>query len=138
MKCDRENEEHVYDDLSDVCSSNEQTSGRLREVLDFFIFVFNLSFFFVLRQRARADGVLRHLKYKTHMLLVRKVFCLYSLGFCYLQKEARLSFLLCCLSFKMLLPFTDMQLYFIPFRALNVTLIRLGFKPTRISLGSPG
>lgn len=47
LKSDRENEEHVYADLIDVCSSNDQISGRLWNILDFCIFVFNLSIFFL-------------------------------------------------------------------------------------------
>ena len=35
FKCDRENEEHVYDDLLAVFSSNEQISGSLQEILFF-------------------------------------------------------------------------------------------------------
>ena len=33
FKSDRENEEHVYDDLLAVCSTNEQISGSLQEKL---------------------------------------------------------------------------------------------------------
>ena len=33
FKSNRENEEHVYDDLLAVCSSNEQISGSLQEIL---------------------------------------------------------------------------------------------------------
>lgn len=76
LKCDRENEEHVYADLLDVCSSNDQSSGRLWNILDFFIFVFNPSIFSFLRRRSQTDGVLRHLEYQTHMPLVSRVFCL--------------------------------------------------------------
>ena len=35
FKSNRENEEHVYDDLLAVCSSNEQISGSLQEILFF-------------------------------------------------------------------------------------------------------
>ena len=38
FKSNRENEEHVYDDLLAVCSSNEQISGSLQEIL-FFVFI---------------------------------------------------------------------------------------------------
>ena len=35
FKSNRENEEHVYDDLLAVCSSSEQISGSLQEILFF-------------------------------------------------------------------------------------------------------
>ena len=35
LKSIKENEEHVYDDLLAVCSSNEQISGSLQEILFF-------------------------------------------------------------------------------------------------------
>ena len=43
FKCDRKNEDHVYDELLAVCSSNEQISGSLQEILFFF---FNDSCFY--------------------------------------------------------------------------------------------
>ena len=39
LKSDRENEEHVYDDLLPVCFSNEQISGSLQEI-QFFLSCF--------------------------------------------------------------------------------------------------
>ena len=34
FKSNRENEEHVYDDLLAVCSSNEQISGSLKVLVE--------------------------------------------------------------------------------------------------------
>ena len=39
-KSDRENEEHVYDDLLPVCSSNKNISGSFQEIQFFFSLVF--------------------------------------------------------------------------------------------------
>ena len=39
FKCDRKNEEHVYDELLAVCSSNEQIYGSLQEILFFFLMI---------------------------------------------------------------------------------------------------
>ena len=47
FKPDRENEEHLYDDLLPVCSSNEKISGSFQEIQFFSLLFLNDSCFYL-------------------------------------------------------------------------------------------
>ena len=75
FKSDRENEEHVYEELLAVRSSNEQISGSLREKLCCFV---NDSCFC---DSCQTYSVFPHFFYQTKAMLVSKAYCLSSPGF---------------------------------------------------------